>query len=276
MSERLWQYQIQRNCINKEEQRSEGETKQLRCDGMFYTLQDTVDTYFNFNTAAAASVTQVDWTHIRPMSLNVRPLSHVNTSFHTKLKLENYQKKKKKSLNFLLQSIHTLSIPISLISLFREWITLCLNVIIIKLPPNLSSKTAYTQLWGSFLKAVHALWLHEAWIIRKPFSCLGLFLTVRSWPHGPERLNQTDAKKEGGEKKAIETMTYRVFSSDRKLLQAVSGLWSLGPQCLSVNKSRKWGQELCLTHWEPIKTQTRSYTHLYTCTHTQGCVKRRY
>lgn len=53
-----------------------------------------------------------------------------------------------------------------------------------------------------------------------------------------------------------------VGSSDRKLLQAVSGLQSPGPECLSVNNSRKWGQELCSTHWEPIKTQTHSYTHI--------------
>lgn len=107
-------------------------------------------------------------------------------------------------------------------------------------------------------------------IIGKSFPCLGLSLIVSSWPHGPEKLKQslTDAKIVKG-KKAIKTMTNHVVlgSSDRKLLQAVSGLWSLGPECLSVNNSRKWGQELCSTHWEPIKTQTRSYRHLYTDTH---------
>lgn len=43
-------------------------------------------------------------------------------------------------------------------------------------------------------------------------------------------------------------------------------LWSLGPECLPVNNGRKWGQELCSTHWEPIKTQTRSCTS--SCAHT--------
>lgn len=53
-----------------------------------------------------------------------------------------------------------------------------------------------------------------------------------------------------------------VASSDTTLLQALSSLWSLGTKCLSVNNSRKWGQELCSTHWEPIKTNKHTQAHI--------------
>lgn len=54
-----------------------------------------------------------------------------------------------------------------------------------------------------------------------------------------------------------------VGSSDRKLLQAVSGLQSPGPECLSVNNSKEMGSGTLL---DPLGTNKDSNTLIHTHT----------
>lgn len=74
--------------------------------------------------------------------------------------------------------------------------------------------------------------------------------------------SQYDGLKRNKDPKDPMTNQAVVASSDTTLLQALSSLWSLGTKCLSVNNSRKWGQELCSTHWEPIKTNKHTQAHI--------------